>query len=538
MWSVAEDTVAAQHAAPQTFEAVGADGAVPVDGMPPGFGRSVAWVYAATAAAALSGVALTPLLLDRLGVAAFGVWALAGSTIQYLELLEMGFGVSTTKLVAEDARSRPDRVLATLNTSFWLLACLGVVAGAVGVAMAYLAPQWFSVPGTLADETRLVFLALAASLCISIPADTLGGALAGYQRFDLVGRANLVMALAAGGAGAVAVLAGGGLVALSVATAVALIASHALRWVYLKRVLPELRLSPRLIERGRARSTARLSGWFLLRDLAITLIQKIDLLVVGVLVGLRGAAAFAVGAKLAQLLRKGLLPVAQAFFPHASDLASQGDQAGLRAAVGDGARVSMLIGVPTAIVLAILAHPAVEAWVGPDFGVAAVVLIWLAVATGIASVSATAWHVLGGVGHARLAGLLAAGEAAVNLGLSVALARRFGPSGVAFATLVGVVVIELPFVVPLSCRATGVRVPAFLRQAVVPHVVPAACVTAVLLFVRPFVPAAVLPVLVVGAVAWAAYVGLYLVVGATPLERERARALARRLRPAVPSAGR
>lgn len=83
---------------------------------PPRLGRNALANMAFDVKSALGGIVLTPFLLDRLGTVAFGVWALAGTVIGYLELFELGFGRATVKLIAEDAGRRPDAVVRTLNT--------------------------------------------------------------------------------------------------------------------------------------------------------------------------------------------------------------------------------------------------------------------------------------------------------------------------------------------------------------------------------------------------------------------------------------
>src|SRR5439155_14696910 len=134
--------------------------------------------------------------------------------------------------------------------------------------------------------------------------------------------------------------------------------------------------------RSRVRLTAGLSVWFLVRDISVTMINRIDILVVGLVLGIKAAAIFAIGAKAAQLLRKGLPPLGLVFFPHASAL-SRRDPGGLRSLLVDGTRTSMLIGTPTTIVLCFLAQPLVRVWVGPGYGEAARVLVVLAIGLGV-----------------------------------------------------------------------------------------------------------------------------------------------------------
>jgi O-antigen/teichoic acid export membrane protein len=108
------------------------------DGLPRRFGFNLAANFSVPVAAGLATLLVTPFLLRELGAAAFGVWALAAGLVGYLELFGLSFRVATTKLIAEDAWTRPAEVTTTLNTSFFLLAGLGGVALVVGAVIAVL----------------------------------------------------------------------------------------------------------------------------------------------------------------------------------------------------------------------------------------------------------------------------------------------------------------------------------------------------------------------------------------------------------------
>lgn len=503
----------------------------PADGLPRRFGANAFMNYAADVVLALSALVVTPLILAHLGDAAFGVWALAGSVILYLELFELGFGLATIKLVAEDADRNPTAVVRTINTNLAVLSGFGALALGTGLVVALLAPGLFSVPESLREETVVVFSVLAFSLAASVPLDVFGSALAGYQRYDLLSGSNILGAVLVGVASVSVLVAGGGLVALAVSNAVVMLGLHGVRWSVLKRILPELRLSPRLVEgRQRIAKTARLSGWFLLRDLAEVMVRRVDLVVVGALLGVEKAAVYAIAAKLAQLGRKSISPLAKLYLPFASEVSETGDRTRLKPLLIDGTRAAMLVGVPVTLVLSLLALPAVGAWVGPGYAEAAAVLVFLAAAEGLFSVTQTAWHILAGAGRVRLAATVNSVEALVNLVASLALVKPLGPAGVALGTLIGAVVVDLPMALVFTRRAVGTSGRELWRRTLRPHVVPILVTVGTLMVMRAYLPAARLQVLVGASLAMAVYLLTYLLTGATQRERARLRSSAASLR--------
>jgi O-antigen/teichoic acid export membrane protein len=486
--------------------------------------------YAAEALNAAAALVATPILLHHLGTTAFGIWALAGSVILYLELFEFGFGAATTKLVAEDAMVDPDAVARTVNTNLAILLVLGLLALLVGLVTAVLAPTWFSIPAPFEHQTVVVFAILAASLAISIPLDTFGGALMGHQRTDLLSMTNLTLNLLTNLGAVAVVLLGGGLIPLALAAAAASVAMHPVRWRLLKRLVPSIRLSVGLVDRSRIRPTARASGWFLLRDLAIVAINRLDLLVVGLALGVKQVALYAIGLKLAQLGQKALVPLAALFFPHASSLARRGSESDIIALLLDGTRIAMLAGMPIMLVLTLLADLTVRAWVGQGHEAAAAVLVCLALGRGLMSITETPRGLLAGAGFIKAVAVLTVTEAVVNLALSIVLVQPLGPAGVALGTMLAVVLVSLPTSVLLATRVASVSLWSLVTRALARHVIPLSVTTGMLLLARRLLPAAPALVLPTAVLAILLYLISYLVMGATRSDRERVRGGARSLR--------
>lgn len=499
---------------------------LPMDGLPERFGTNVASNYLGFAVAIGVSVLLTPLLIRNLGQEAFGVWSLALSVVAYLELLEFGFGTATKKLIAEDAGVRPAEVVRTLNTSFFTLTVLGCVALVLGVVMATAGPTWLDVPRGLRTEAAGAFAVLAVAMAISIPGDSFGGALAGHQRYDLFTAANTALVVLSGAVSAVVVLLGGGLIQLAITTAVISTAMHGLRWWLLRRIVPGLRLRPSLIDRARIRRTAWLSGWFLVRDVAATISFRIDLLVVAALFDVKQVAVYVVGTKLAKLAAGGLGPIVEVLSPHASALHRDGDAAQLEALLIDGTRTTLLAGLPVMILFTTLAHPIVQVWVGPGYASAAGILIAFATVIGLKSLVYPTKEVLEGMGYAKVLALVAVLEAVVNLSCSILLGRAIGLVGVALGTVVAAGVVNLPATFIFGTRVLGLSPRTFVKRAVAPHVLPSACMLAVVVGGKALFPEDALAALLgIAGTGGLMYLLLYWRTGATPVERERFRSI-------------
>ncbi len=493
--------------------------------LPVGFVKNVSLNGASVMVSALSALVVTPVLLHHLGVDAYGVWALATSVIGYLELLELGFGSASTRLMDEDARKRSNGVSATLSSALAVLAVLGAVAAAVSAAVAFGAPHWFHTPRGLATTTTGVFLALGVALSLSIPGDAFGGALAAYQRYDLRSLSNILLVATTTISTVLIVEAGGTLVAVAVAFAALSVAMHPLRWLMLHRVDRDLSVTPRLVTWARVRTVARVSGWFILGELTAAASFSIDLLIIGVALDLKEVGLYAIGSKLANFAQRALDEVAAVLLPEAASLSADGARDAVGHLLIDGTRVTMLVGTPAALVTGVLASAAVRAWVGTGYDRAATVLVILSAYGAVRTVVTPMEFVILGAGDVRRWSLAMTAQAALNVGATLALVAVVGLPGPALGTLIATVVVMVPAFMALACSATGIAPSRFVRGAVVPHLIPSAVTGAVLVILRHTAQQSRAELIGVGAGALALYAVLYYIFGAAPAEREHVRRL-------------
>lgn len=490
--------------------------------LPRRFQRNVGSNYAMTATSIVVAVVMTPVLVHGLGKVEFGVWSLVGSLVWYLPLLEFGFGAATVKYVAEShARGEHERVRSTVATSFWILVVPAVIALLLAVALAALFPVLFDVSPGVERAAQILILVVALDLACAMPMDTFGNVLVGLQRYDLLNATLVVVLISQAVAWAIVLAAGGGLVALGIVTVALSLAGQFSRLVLAHRLSPAVSVSPRFFDRSLIRPLAGLSAWFSVATWARVVIQRLDVVVVGLVVGVTAAAVYAVGQKLALLAEQAILPLTRTFFPHSSELASRHSTRELGAAVQMGTRITLLVAGPLCLALAVFAEPAIRAWVGSGFDDAAIVVVFLAAATAVKALTQVAIQMLLGTGKARGPALMTGGEAVLNLALSVVLARTMGLEGVALATLIAATAVHLGVILPFACREFGIRTSSFVVAMLRAHLPSAAVAFLVAVALARVDPEGIPAVTAAGAAVAAAYVLVFAAAGLEPDERRR-----------------
>lgn len=493
--------------------------------LPRRFARSVISSYALAGVVALSALVMTPILVRGLGAEAYGVWALASALALYFKLLEFGVGKGLPQYVAEHAVTSDDAALSrAISTAMTLLGGLALASLAVAVALVAAFPSLFDVPPGLRTAAQIAVGLVLLDLCLSLVSDSFGWTLTGLQRFDLINATLIAVVVAQSVAWAIVLWSGGGLIELAVVTVAISLAGQGARYALTRRLLPGLRIAPRAaFDRRLVRPFVRRSAWIGLIDLASVVVFRLDVILVGLILGIRGAAVYSVAQKLSLALEQLIAATTKAFFPHASELAAREDLKGLRESLLTGTRASLLVATPLALTLCLLAGPIVDAWVGSGFEDAAPVIVYLACAAIIVALTRTGLLMIQGVGTPRTTGLIYGGEALLNVTLSVGLGFAIGIEGVALGTLIAGALGAIVFV-PYLCGRFGLRLHEFLGPLLRAHLPGAAAALGLgLLMTRG--PLDGVALAATAATMVAGYLLVFVATGLDGDERRRLRAL-------------
>jgi len=215
----------------------------------------------------------------------------------------------------------------------------------------------------------------------------------------------------------------------------------------------------------------RPAGWFAVGSTAESLRDYAVVLVLGIVRNVSAAGIYAVGQNLATFGFKVQGPATQQFFPHAAALVGRADRSRLREATITGARISAGATIPFCLVVAVLARPALIAWVGISYTGAAVAAILMSSAYALDSLATMPRQILRGSGEQRFPALVSILALLVEVSLAVILGIDFGITGVAVAILTGTVLLELGST-PFMCRKLGLSTRELFAPLVKSHLPP------------------------------------------------------------------
>jgi O-antigen/teichoic acid export membrane protein len=425
--------------------------------------RNSLWIWGVFGATSVTVFFLTPFLIGRLGAEGYGIWGVVVGLTGYLGLADLGVRPAVVHFVAKHDALHDDAGLNRfVNSAFAAFSLGGALVVVATLVVAALIPRLPDLPPEVAHEAVLAVLITGIEIGVTLPFNAYSAVLVGKQRFDVLGRIDLLVLVVRTGAVVLALSNGQGLVALAVANAGAGLLEIALKAWAGFRIAPSLRFAPRAADRPALGALLRYGGLAILVTIALQLTWQTDAFVIAAALSPALVTPFHPPAMLASYTRSLLWSGCRAIAPAAGALEAKGDAAGLARLLQRSTRSMLLLSGPILVYFVALGEPFLARWLGDAFDPSSVPVLTI-LALGVAAPIATHpfVQVHYGTNRMRSLALLYAAEGAANLALSVALVEPFGIAGVALGTAIPAAVVHL-WVLPWRlCRPFGIRWGAF-----------------------------------------------------------------------------
>lgn len=464
---------------------------------------------------------LTPFIIHRLGAAEYGLWVLVNSVIGYGTLLDLGLADALIKYVAEfRARQESSEASGLVATTLWLYVGIGLVAVVLSIGLTFLFPYLFDIAPDRRPRAMLLMLLMGLNLAIAIPCTTTTAVLRGLHRFDLDNILGIAGSLINALATVTVLLLGGGVIGLAIISLVITPLMQVPRVWLIRRAAPDLHLGWSGAKRRYVRTVTSFSWSLFVLHLSGRVQSKTDEIVIGAFLTLRIVAPYSIARSLSEVPQILSTQLVKVLTPLASELDGENDQGRLRSVYLTGTRLTLVLFVPLAGPLIVLAGPILNAWVGPEFMPYAPIVAILTIAGLIETSQWPAMAVLQGMARHRPISLIWIGTAVANLGLSIALLHVLGATGVALGTLVPTTIACLGLILPFTARVLGVTLVDLIKEIAGPSLLPAIPMLLILFVLRQvFAPSSLVMLALVGAVGLLVYTVVYLMFGASDFER-------------------
>lgn len=385
---------------------------------------------------------LAPLMISRLGLDKFGVWAVTGAFATYAGLLDLGVGRSLTRFIAIfDADGREDKIRQCLGLGLATVTVVGVVALAAVAAGASILSDNLGVIST--DEMRIVAMSAVAIWSLGGYQSVLNGVGIGKRRMIPPNVAVVIGATVNFAFSVAALLASTSLVVYALANAAAALVAIVPAFIAMRHLwpAPHWAVPERpLVKEVLAFSVKNQVGW-----LADLVNFQTDKVVIALAVDVRAAAVYEIASRVVMGVRSAAILTVSAMIPTtAARIVEEG-----REVIGEIYRRytlrSCAIAFPLFILASVSAPFLLVAWLGRAPGDSELLVPFLTLAylvnitTGVGSTIAIA------AGHPGMVSFNSLLIAALNVVLTVALAPLLGVWGVVGGTFLALLLGSLRF---------------------------------------------------------------------------------------------
>ncbi len=242
---------------------------------------------------ALVGLIATPVIIARLGVEAFGFWAVLTAMVNYAGLLDGGLNSTFMKYIAEYAAgNHGDRIrqVVTFGAAFYVV--LGLVVAPIAAYASPAAIRLMHVHPAIAHEGPELCFWVVLSLFLTSAAGAVGSVLSGLGHLRVVWRSNFLSRTVFSAVAVALCSLGFGLNGMVIATLVQVVLFALLVYVAARREFGPLFIAPWHWERHVITKLFKLGGWIQLTNACSTIVVESNRFVISVFVSTFGSRIF------------------------------------------------------------------------------------------------------------------------------------------------------------------------------------------------------------------------------------------------------
>jgi O-antigen/teichoic acid export membrane protein len=451
--------------------------------------------YISVVVSVLCSVFLTPLLLIHLGSEVYGLYALLGTVMAYLFVLDLGTSNTVPKYVAEawvqDDAEGLQRLVSSFFFAFLGMGCFLLLLA--GVCMPYV-QLVFKMSPTLVHTAAIVFFITVANFAVVLPFSALNGLLYGVQKVHLnywldtlLSVLNLLFVF-------IVLKLGYGLIAVAIASLGARFVVSLILIGVARRRCPKIKLRLASVDWKLLKQLASASFYYFLIAIAGLSIFNIDNLVIGAFLGISLVTAYSIASRLTRLPTGLIFSLATVLFPHISELDATRDLARLRTLHIQLTKYSLLMALGICLCLATFGEKVIDLWVGPQNFTGMGVLLSFCLLVPLNALIHCNVEILQGMARHKQFSFVYLIESLLNLALSIALLHYFGVLGVVLGTVVARASTSFWFAPWYTCRVLEQDFGRYIR-GVIPVFLPLLPAGVVVLFFTRLPGPPIVPVL-------------------------------------------
>ena len=336
----------------------------------PGFLVNTLWTWAAVASSLAMALIITPLMVRRLGLEAYGLWVLVFALTEYYSIVDLGVRSAVVKYVAQHVTlGETEELQRTLNTAFAFFGIVGAGLLVFTVVVAPVAPRFFVISPEMRDTFVHVMMATGVGVAATFAFMWQGAALEAVQRFDLSYRIMIATNVARVAVMVVLLETGFGLFAVVAVALAARLIQCGLIYRRFMQQFPTLRWSRHHVHRSTFRKLFGYSIFTVPSTVGAMLLDHGPGVIVGVVLPVEYVGYYSLPRRLLQSVLDLVHRMGSVTTARSSELVAQGDRTGLVRLAVQSNRYGLMVFMPATIFLWLFGETVFRVWLAPEYAV-------------------------------------------------------------------------------------------------------------------------------------------------------------------------
>jgi O-antigen/teichoic acid export membrane protein len=394
----------------------------------------------------LVALVLTPYIISHIGVERYGIWAIVGVFTGYFGLLDFGIGTSFIKYISEFYTQKDyNKINQVINIGFVFYSLFALLVIGIGFITINPLLTFFKISQNLYNEAVFVFLIGIIIFGFSNILSTYNAIQGGLQRMDITNKVMMAMSVP-NIIGTIFFLEKGyGLPGLMVNNAIIFILTSIMNIITAYKILPELKVNLFLLNKEMFRKLFGFGYKLQVSRLANLISFQTDKLLFTYFLGINLVAFYQLGSSILQQIRGIVLVLVSALIPAVSEIETTEGKKALNILYIRGSKYLIFVSMPLLFFVITNASLIMLAWMGGNYGKAALVIQVLAVGYFSATITGVASSIAAGVARTDLDMKFGIFMASLNIVLSIILVIKIGFIGPLIGTTVSLTLASLLF---------------------------------------------------------------------------------------------
>ncbi|MDX2187615.1 MAG: oligosaccharide flippase family protein [Opitutaceae bacterium] len=414
--------------------------------------------------------ASTPIVIHKLGMEAFGMWALIQSFTGYYGLVNLGLGSALQQFISRDlARNEHDGLQRTVGTAIGFFTITGAVVLLAASAFSQVAADFFEVSKN-ADAFSHVILLCALSVIIEFYGALYSTLINGKERFDLSNGLSMARQIVQTSGVLISVSIWPTIYSMALSVLLTSIAGQIATVIVVKRLHPNLVLLGKGFYWPRLREMLHFGTSTVLITISNILRLRLGNAVIAKTTGLEAVTLFSIATSIIQQMNSKVASSLSVLNPRFTQLHTQGHTAQLQKLFRTAVFFSSCLACFFGTIIMIAGKNFILLWVGPKYLVTADILHILALGYVIALSQNPSWNLMFALNRHHTMARIVVAETACTVALGIWLSSKFGAIGFAYATASMMIIVKVFIHIPYAANVAGLKIRNYAETMLYPFV--------------------------------------------------------------------